>query len=58
MIDYCGWTDTRGDLVIGEGSQVLETSSPLVLISHFDQQDENSSLFWDATFVLSLNDEA
>jgi hypothetical protein len=36
--------DTWGDPIVDEGSQVLEASSPLVLVSHFDQQNEDSSL--------------
>ncbi len=50
--------DIWGDLIIDEGSQVLEASSPLVSISHFDQQDEDSSLLGDATFGLNKSDGA
>jgi hypothetical protein len=50
--------DTQGDPTISEGNQVPKASSPLVSVSHFDQQDENSSLFGDATFGLNKSDGA
>jgi hypothetical protein len=50
--------DIWGDLIIDEGSQVLEASSPLVSISPFNQQDENSSLLGDAIYGLNMNDKA
>jgi hypothetical protein len=50
--------DTQGDPTISEGNQVPKASSPLVSVSHSDQQDEDSSLLGDATFGLNRSDGA
>ncbi len=50
--------DTWGDPIIDEGSQVLEASSPLVSIPHFDQQNEDSYLLGNATYSLNRSDKA
>jgi hypothetical protein len=50
--------DTWGLPAIGEKSQVLEASSPLVSVSHYNQQDEDNPLLGDATFSLNMSDGA
>jgi hypothetical protein len=49
--------DMWGDPTIGEESSVPEASLPSISITHFDQQDEDSSLLGNATLGLNRCDE-
>jgi hypothetical protein len=54
MIGYSRWVWYTG----GFNNQLRKPSSPLVLVSHFDQQDEDSSLLGNATYGLNRSDGA